>query len=215
MNRNRNWPFETYQIIDGYEKNRTKSVELFGYTDVDIDNFKASNIRMLHFMICLKPESVAYGRGIGAFVYKDGRVFKIHYNIHTPHSKGPHLSNQMTLIEQIVLKTYFGITVTECVSTSFGAKAFWNYTPMDCLDPEARSLRELMISIRSYCRKENLCGKLRKLDKVHDKWNTERQMKVVQKNIIYGVTKTRDKIKLALNTGSGVMDSKKTILSDQ
>lgn len=170
-----NYPAETKQIMESYEELYTDIRDSYGYTDISPTVFEADGIRVLHFMVCLKPESPGYGTGLGAFVYKDGNVYQFHYNIHTPYSKGPHRSNQMTCIDRIVLDDRNGITSAKTVETQFGTKAFWDYTPMECLDPEAESLRLLMKSLQAYCRKENLCAKLGKLDKAHEKWKSARQ----------------------------------------
>lgn len=167
---------ETQLIIDEYEKVRIDVRDTYKYTDVDPDNFKATDIKVLFFMICMEPESPSYGKATGAFIYKneqvyqDERVYQFYYNIHTPYSKGPHLSNQMTCINRVVLNNRHGITTIKFEESCFGSMAFWIHTPMDCLTPEARSLRELMKSLQSYCRKENLCKRLRKTDKAHEKW---------------------------------------------
>lgn len=164
---------EIQAIIDEEEEIRKDIREQYKYTDVDSGNFTATDIRVLYFMVCLEPKSTCYGRGLGAFVYKDDSVYRFHYNIHTTYSKGPHLSNKMTSISRIIMRERHGIAATERLETSFGRKAFWMHTPDDCLNPEEKALRELMKSLAVYCRKEDLCKKLRKTDKAHEKWEKE------------------------------------------
>lgn len=169
---------DTKKIIEMYTENKRNLQADYHYTDIPVTNFPVDNIRMLYFMVGLRPDAMSYGRGIGAFVYKDGRVFQFHYNIHTPHSKGPHLSNTMSSIEEVKLQVKYDIVLTQCVGTNFGNQAFWAYTPMSCLDEESKTLRILMKSLQTYCRKKDYCKKLRKLDKVHEKWMAERHLQV-------------------------------------
>lgn len=224
MNKNNRYPSETYQIIDEYEQVHIGLRDTYKYKDIDKDNFKATDIEVLFFMICMEPESVCYGTAVGAFVYKDGNIYRFDYNIHTPHSKGPRISNQMTHIDHVVLDTRRGITSVKFEETVFGAKAFWVHTPMDILDPEAKSLRELMISLQLYCRQQNLCGKLCELDKKHKEWENRRKVAVAAINSKYGINSmintskpgnsserlSKDELKLKLNTGSGVLREQKT-----
>ncbi len=69
------------------------------------------------------------------------------------------------------MKNRHDVVLPQTVETSFGIKAFWHHTPMDCLDDEAKSLREFMKSLQLYCRKEKMCERLRKTDKAHEEWN--------------------------------------------
>lgn len=187
MERSNYYPSETYKIISEYEKVHADLRDMYKYEDIDKDNFKVTDIEVLFFMTCMNPESVCYGTAVGAFIYKDGRVYRFHYNIHTPHSKGPHKSNQMSCIDRVILDTRNGITSVDFKDTVFGTKAFWDHTPMDSLDPAAKSLRELMISLKLYCRQQNLCSKLRKLDKKHEEWENTQKIKHVVNNSTYGI----------------------------
>ena len=188
MEKSNRYPSETYQIIDEYEKVNISLRDMYKFEDIDKDNFKATDIEVLFFRACLEPESVCYGTAVGAFIYKDGKVYRFDYNIHTPHSKGPRISNQMTHIDHIILDTRHGITSVKFEEIVFGMKAFWAHTPMDILDPAAKSLRELMISLQLYCRQQNLCGKLRKLDKKHEEWENKRKVTVATINSKYGIS---------------------------
>lgn len=170
---------DTQRIIDIQQEIQTGCMNDYGYTDISTENFQAMDIEILYFMVCLKPESPCYGTGTGAFVYKDGRVFKFHYNIHSPYSKGPHRSNTMTSIDELVLRDSYGIVSVDMKHTVFGSEAFHYYTPTNCLDDESRSMRELIKSIQTYCRKENLCGKLRRLDSFHEKWKESKQISII------------------------------------
>ena len=170
-----NYSLEVKMIIKEQEIMRTEIRDIHKYIDVNPVNFEVDNIDILYFMICLDPESTFYGTGNGVFVYNNEQVYLFRYNIHTPHSKGPHISNTMTSVDQLILKDRHDITMLETKETEFGFKAFWDHTPMECLNQEEKSLRQLMRSIQSYCRKENLCAKLRKTDKIHEKWKSERR----------------------------------------
>lgn len=173
------YPAETAEIVKLLDDIYDDMRERLKYVNVDTGNFQAKDIDVLHFMVCLAPDSMCYGRGIGAFIYKDGRVFQFSYNIHTPHSKGPRLSNRMTNIQRVTLHDCYGVMTTRNKNTDFGLKAFWDYTPISALDDESASLRELMKSVQSYCRKENLCARLRKTDKEHEKWENKKfQMEI-------------------------------------
>lgn len=192
MNKNNLYPPETCQIIDE-TKEQKKFLTAFGYTEADVTGITAAGIQMLYFMVCLNPESIGYGTGTGSFVYKDGRVFKFQYNIHTPWSKGPRLSGRITSISQAVLKTYFGIPMVEFTDTLFGQKAFWTHTPVSELDDGEQSLRELMASLKAYCRKENLYGKLRKKDRAHMEWKKETDEKIAAKQKTYACIDNPDR----------------------
>lgn len=192
MDKNSLYPPETRQILDEIEEQK-ELLKRFGYTDADITGITATDIRMLYFMVCLDPESISYGTGTGVFTYKDKKVFRFHYNIHTPWSKGPRLSNRMTSMDQALLKTCFGIPMMEFTDTAFGQKAFWDHTPVSELDDGERSLRELMASLKAYCRKENLCARLRRTDKTHMEWKKETDEKIAEKRKSYACTPGPDK----------------------
>lgn len=168
---------ETLQLIEEHELIHADIREWQHYEDQPLDDIKATDIDMLYFMVCICPESMSYGRGLGAFVYKDGRVFRFTYNIHTPHCKGPHRSNTFTNIDEVILNTRHGITTADTRESDFGSKAFWYHTPMECLKDEEISVRELMLSVQAYCRKMNFCEQLRKSDKAHERWeNREKEV---------------------------------------
>ncbi len=163
-------PEYTKLVVDEYEKIRIALRKAYNFTDVDLAGFEAPHIKMLYFMTCMDPESMCYGTAAGSFVYKDRRVFSFHYNIHIPHAKGPRISNMMTDIKQIVMKEMHGSILPEKKETSFGREAFLSHIPIGHLDEESKDLRRLMKSLQSYCRKEELCKKLRKTDKAHLEW---------------------------------------------
>lgn len=164
------YPQDTQSIIR-IEEEIHEDLKRLKYEDMDLSGLKpVPGIDVLYFMACMCPESVCYGSGTGMFVYKDGRVFRFSYNIHTTYSKGPHLSNRMTGIEQVILEEKHGIAMTRHIMSMFGKGAFWMHTPMDCLDDEGKALRMLMGSIQEYCREMDLCGKLRKTDRLHEEW---------------------------------------------
>lgn len=129
---------------------------------------------MLGFVVYLDPESVMYGTATGVFVYKGERAFQFHYNIHTPHCKGPRVSNTMSCIYEIKVTDKFGIICAECVDTDFSNEAFWYYTPDDSLGEEDRAVRKLMKSVQAYCRGQKYCERLRKTDAAHVRWENAR-----------------------------------------
>lgn len=178
------------QILKELHAARKRTEKEFHYTDIPVENFEIDDIRMEYFMVCLEPKSVPYGKGIGAFTYKDGRVFQFRYNIHTPEAKGPRLSNQMTNIQQLELSERTDIFILRPVDTDFGNMAFWNYTPLSALTGESKTLRLLMKSLQAYCRKKDYCKQLRKLDHVHLEWETERNIAMVMTNSMYGMSQS-------------------------
>lgn len=163
------------QIIDAEERDRIQLKNSYGFTDADTAGLSAPGITVLYFMTCLAPASVFYGKAMGAFAWRDGRVFRFHYNIHTPRSKGPGLSNQMTEIKEVTTEEFYGETVVNHKHTDFGGRAFWIHTPMDMLNAEEKSLRAFMESLQRYCRAEELCKKLKKLDKANLAWEASRK----------------------------------------
>lgn len=190
------YPGTTYQILGEYEEIRKGLRNDYKYEDFDKDAIKAPDIDLQWVMGCLEPESPTYGVALGLFVYKqDGRVYLFHYNIHRPESKGPLRSNQMTTIEEVIWKDWKEFSGVNTKDTDFGMKAFWAYTPMDCLGSEAKSLRQLMISLQAYCRQMDYCTKLRRLDKKHLVWEAKRLEQQEQK--------------MAPNSGTGGSDGLK------
>lgn len=183
---------ELEKTIDCYEKNRTQIRDTWGYTDTDSSRFQAEGMKVLSFMVCLKPESSAYGRGVGTFAYKDGHLYQFRWNIHTPRSKGPHKSNQMTDIHRVMLDLGYDGVTARIADTDFGSEAFQTGISKENLGPEARSLRELMASVRRYCTEKDLCRKLRRLDRKHLEWRAARQNELIASNSTYGITKERE-----------------------
>lgn len=180
------------KIIDDMTEMKTGLIETCRYTEIPTSeilnhHILSDRLHILYFMVCLEPESMAYGRGIGAFIYRDGRVFEFWYNIHTSHSKGPHKSNQMTMIQELVWDERRGFGAAKAVDTDFGHEAFWSHTPTESLGENAHDLRKLMISLQKYCRGEKYCEKLRKLDKKHMVWEAERGAKLLMRNQTYGI----------------------------
>lgn len=198
---------DTRKIIDDHDGIRKNIMKDYHYTDIPVEHFPVPNIRMLYFMVCLEPESVSYGNGSGAFVYKDGRVFKFHYNIHKPDFKGPHISNQMTNVEEIVWSENDGIGVTRFAETCFGMQAFWDHTPMSCLNEEAGTLRTLMKSLQAYCRKENYCRKLNRLDKAHEKWKAREHLLITAVDTGHGTVTVISKTKPGIWCENQAIDS--------
>lgn len=185
-----NYSNETRQIIELLHEARREFQSTHKFQDVDVKPLQTDGLDLLYFMVCLEPESVMYGTGFGAFAHPSGRVYRFSYNIHTPRSKGPHRSNQMTNIEEVVLEDVCGVKMTKNERTDFGGKAFWIHTSMDALDEDSKRLRRLMESLKAYCRKEDLCGRLRKLDKAHEQWAFNIRAARVMQNTYYGVTGT-------------------------
>lgn len=183
-----NYSNETRQIIEQLHEERREFQSSYKFQDVDVKPLQTDGLNLLYFMVCLEPKSIMYGTAFGAFVHPSGRVYRFSYNIHTPRSKGPHRSNQMTNIKEVVLKDVCGVKMTENKQTDFGGKAFWIHTSMDALDEDSKSLRRLMESLKAYCRREDLCGRLRKLDRAHEQWDFNRRATRMMQNTYYGVT---------------------------
>ena len=160
----------TQKILNDLGELRKQLSERHKFVDFGLPQ-TVPDIDLQWVMGCFEPKSIFYGGAIGVFVYKsDGRVFKFHYNIHRPESKGPHISNRITEIEECVWPdddTSIPISMTQ--STSFGAGAFYG----DISTPEATALYTLMRSLQVHCRRQNYCAKLRKLDQKHLAWKEE------------------------------------------
>lgn len=167
---------EAGALINGHEKIRTCMIAHDNFQSIEPSQFTAPGIHMVDFLVCLEPKSQFYGIAYGTFIHESGKVLRVMYNIHTPHSKGPHRSNTIKSIEQVVWRCIYGHVMVEYRETDFGKKAFWFHTPMDCLDEEARSLRILEMSLQAYCREEDLCKRLRKTDKAHLEWEHSRSV---------------------------------------
>lgn len=179
---------DTQKIINELQNICKLLIKDYKYMETTAEEFHMDNGRLLYFLVCLEPESTCYGCGTGAFLYKDGRIFRFHYNIHTPYSKGPHVSNTMTNIEETIWVDRGNVSYVHNVRTEFGREAFWHHTPISCLNEEARTLRTLMASLQAYCRREGYCKKLRRLDKAHEKWEAEKHIKILSENSVYGIT---------------------------
>lgn len=184
------------KIVDEHLRIKESLKNDFHYEDIPVEKCfylpglmsESSNIQLLYFMVCLEPESISYGRGIGAFVYKGNHVYRFNYNIHTPHSKGPHRSNQMTNIQEVVWFHNENFESVKTIDTHFGDEAFQTHTSLAYMDEEAKSLRLLMKSLQDYCRKQDYCKILRSLDKAHEQWKLERDIKTLMTNTCYGAT---------------------------
>ncbi len=176
------------EIIDVYEETYEKLKKDYGYTEFDVETIQHAmdiiqpGITILHIMGCLKPESICYGKAVGFFIYKDYHVFRFHYNIHTPEFNGPRVSNMMEDVEEIILdekmRDKYDILACEFEKTGFGSEAFWAHTPISTLKEDEKALRALMMALQAYCRKQEYCKLLRKLDKKHLKWEAELKMRL-------------------------------------
>ena len=113
------------------------------------------------------PKSHLYGKIVCEFKYKSHN-YTLYFHVHRPKQKYSCLSNKPESIMEVLHKseTIHGETFSysESVDTSFGFKAFWGHTPIDCLDPESYMVRLLINNIIAYSRRNNLCKQLRKTD---------------------------------------------------
>lgn len=144
---NRTYPDETCWILEELDNIRKDLKKTGKYMDLNPENMKAADIHMQYFIICIYPESPCCGYAVGTFIHKNGRVFRFHYDVR---------NLRMTDISRVILKTRHGIMFTDWKDTDFGRKAFWENTPMEDLDEEERSLRDLMASIETACRNADL-----------------------------------------------------------
>lgn len=179
------------KIIKEYMEMREDLKRTHHYEDIDLNSLPIpedcqEKIRMLYFMICLDPESTSYGKGKGAFVYNEEAVYQFTYNIHTPTRKGPHQSNQMDNIQQVVWFVDGEFESVKCVETNFGARAFLDNTSSNWLDTESYMLLLLIKAVQMYCRGMDYCRILRKKDRAHEEWKALRHLRVVESHSIYG-----------------------------
>lgn len=130
------------------------------------DKLSTHDIQLICAFIGKDPMSHMYGKIIG-FFNKNGTMYRFVYHIHKPRQGSPHLSNKMTEIDKIIFKND-GTMIPD--DTDFGAKAFWEHTPMTYLQKYGNEtdvmLKQLMIKITEYSRKHNLCKQFHKTDKI-------------------------------------------------
>lgn len=136
-------------------------------TEIDCSNISTENCEMCCMFIGDNIYSGAYGQIKGCFRYKGNRLFVFDWNIHQPNQPAK-LSNRMTNIKEFVKKydARFNLEYFSFEDTLFGLEAFWLNTPDDSLTTnEDKDLRILIKSIKSFAVKEELCKKIRKMDK--------------------------------------------------
>lgn len=136
-------------------------------TEMDCSSISTKNCKMCCMFIGDNIYSSAYGQIKGCFRYKDNRLFVFNWNVHRP-NEPTKLANQMTLIQEFLRKydSKFNCEYFAFEDTLFGQKAFLLYTPYTSLTTdEEKDLRLLMRNIKSFAVKEELCKKIRKMDK--------------------------------------------------
>lgn len=136
-------------------------------TEIDCSSISTENCEMCCMFIGDNIYSGAYGQIKGCFRYKDNRLFVFDWNIHQPNQPAK-LANRMTNIKEFVKKydARFNLEYFSFEDTLFGIEAFWLNTPNDSLTTnEDKDLRKLMKSLKSFAVKEELCKKIRKMDK--------------------------------------------------
>lgn len=136
-------------------------------TEIDCSSISTENCEMFCMFIGDNIYSGAYGQIKGCFRYKDNRLFIFDWNIHQPNQPAK-LANRMTNIKEFVKKydARFNLEYFSFEDTLFGIEAFWLNTPNDSLTTnEDKDLRKLMKSLKSFAVKEELCKKIRKMDK--------------------------------------------------
>lgn len=136
-------------------------------TEIDCSSISTENCEMCCMFIGDNIYSGAYGQIKGCFRYKDNRLFVFDWNIHQPNQPAK-LANRMTNIKEFVKKydARFNLEYFSFEDTLFGLDAFWLNTPDDSLTTnEDKDLRKLMKSLKSFSVKEELCKKIRKMDK--------------------------------------------------
>lgn len=136
-------------------------------TEIDCSSISTENCEMCCMFIGDNIYSGAYGQIKGCFRYKDNRLFVFDWNIHQPNQPAK-LANRMTNIKEFVKKydARFNLEYFSFEDTLFGIEAFWLNTPDDSLTTnEDKDLRKLMKSLKSFAVKEELCKKIRKMDK--------------------------------------------------
>lgn len=136
-------------------------------TEIDCSSISTENCEMCCMFIGDNIYSGAYGKIKGCFRYKDNRLFVFDWNIHQPNQPAK-LANRMTDIQEFVKKydASLNLEYFSFEDSLFGLEAFLNYMSYDSLTGnDDKDLRLLMNSIKSFVVKEELCKKIRKMDK--------------------------------------------------
>lgn len=136
-------------------------------TEIDCSSISTENCEMCCMFIGDNICSGAYGQIKGCFRYKDNRLFVFDWNIHQPNQPAK-LANRMTDIQEFVKKydASLNLEYFSFEDSLFGLEAFLNYMSYDSLTGnDDKDLRLLMNSIKSFVVKEELCKKIRKMDK--------------------------------------------------
>lgn len=136
-------------------------------TEIDCSSISTENCEMCCMFIGDNIYSGAYGQIKGCFRYKDNRLFVFDWNIHRPNQPAK-LANRMTDIQEFVKKydASLNLEYFSFEDSLFGLEAFLNYMSYDSLTgDDDKDLRLLMNSIKSFVVKEELCKKIRKMDK--------------------------------------------------
>lgn len=136
-------------------------------TEIDCSSISTENCEMCCMFIGDNIYSGAYGQIKGCFRYKDNRLFVFDWNIHQPNQPAK-LENRMTDIQEFVKKydASLNLEYFSFEDSLFGLEAFLNYMSYDSLTGnDDKDLRLLMNSIKSFVVKEELCKKIRKMDK--------------------------------------------------
>ena len=141
--------------------------QILKMTEIDCSSISTENCKMCCMFIGDNINSDAYGQIKGCFKYEDNRLFVFDWNIHQPNQPAK-LANRMTNIKEFVKKydARINLEYFSFEDTLFGLEAFWLNTPDDSLTTnEDKDLRKLMKSLKSFAVKEELCKKIRKMDK--------------------------------------------------
>ena len=141
--------------------------QILKMTEIDCSSISTENCKMCCMFIGDNINSGAYGQIKGCFKYEDNRLFVFDWNIHQPNQPAK-LANRMTNIKEFVKKydARINLEYFSFEDTLFGLEAFWLNTPDDSLTTnEDKDLRLLMKSLKSFAVKEELCKKIRKMDK--------------------------------------------------
>lgn len=161
-------------------------IENYAYVPVKVDGLGTHGMKVLYFSTCTSPESPAFGAGCGAFLYKDD-IYRFHFDLR---------SNQMTTVEQVILKQDKTIgPYIKHEATAFGRRAFWDNTTMEDLDESEKALRRLMRSLESYVGRQGWPGYIKRNTALHklemERMETEHRAKLVMNNSTYGITSKR------------------------
>lgn len=143
---------------------------------VDCSHLSTDDCKMLRLYIAMDYASYMFGHMYGFFSYEN-QIYEFTWHIHEPKQKYAHLSNQMTNIEQIVLKhdLKYDFDYITKLSPKSGHMAFHLYTPDSSLTGFDLSLRKLMKSIKAWSVREQLCKQIRRFDNKHLKWRIEQE----------------------------------------